>query len=480
MKVKTFLETLKISRIFKNLFFFLAGAFMAVFVLLILIVFFLLGSKKEYESRVYPGVYLGVVSLSGKNQVEVTELLASQQEDLASQKMVLVWRQGENKSWEVTPATIDFILDEIEISKQVFLLGRKESGLAGLEELTRLMLFSQKVEPKYNFNQDKLEALTASMSATIDEPVQEGLFEFKDGKVTAFQPSVTGRQLEKEKVKDLILMAFSQGGVEDEPLVFDLPVTDLIPKVATQTTNNLGIKEFLAVGESFFYDSIPSRIYNIGLATSHLHGQVLAPGETFSFAQKIGTVSAATGYQQAYVIKEKQTILEDGGGVCQVSTTLFRAALNAGLPILERQPHYYRVSFYEQGGYPPGLDATVYPPSPDLKFKNDTPAYILIQASFDKGTKRLAFTLYGTNDGRKTEVAKPIIHSRTEPPEPTYIDDPALAVGVVKQTDQAHWGAKVSFTRKVWDASGQLKEEREFWSNYTAWPAVYLRGTKVP
>jgi len=157
---------------------------------------------------------------------------------------------------------------------------------------------------------------------------------------------------------------------------------------------------------------------------------------------------------------------------------LFRAALNAGLPIVERKAHYYRVGFYEQGGYPPGLDATVYPPSPDLKFKNDTPAHILIQTIVDKEAKRLVFQLYGTSDGRRVEISKPVIHSQIPPPEPVYIDEPSLPAGVIKRIDSAHWGAKVSFTRKVFNADGSLKEEQTFWSNYVAWPAVFQRGVR--
>ena len=99
---------------------------------------------------------------------------------------------------------------------------------------------------------------------------------------------------------------------------------------------------------------------------------LIPPGGTISYNEIVGDISAATGYQPAYIIKDGRTILGDGGGVCQVSTTLFRAGLSAGLPILERHPHAYRVHYYEEGGYKPGLDATVFAPGVDLKMKNDT------------------------------------------------------------------------------------------------------------
>src|SRR5205085_743367 len=129
-------------------------------------------------------------------------------------------------------------------------------------------------------------------------------------------------------------------------------------------------------------------------------GVLIAPGQVFSFSKAIGEVSSFTGYKQAYVIENGKTVLGDGGGVCQVSTTLFRAALNAGLPIVERHPHAYRVQYYEEDSGP-GIDAAVYVPSVDLKFKNDTGHHILIQAYADVENLRLTFDLYGANDGRE-------------------------------------------------------------------------------
>ena len=148
------------------------------------------------------------------------------------------------------------------------------------------------------------------------------------------------------------------------------------------------------------------------------------------------------------MIKEGKTILDDGGGVCQVSSTLFRALLNSGLPITERQAHAYRVSYYEQGSSP-GLDATVYSPSPDLKFVNDTPGYILIEATADTKNYSLVFEIYGTSDGRVASITKPVVTGVVAPPEDLYQDDPSLPSGTIKQIDYKAWGAKVTFNYVV-------------------------------
>jgi vancomycin resistance protein YoaR len=172
---------------------------------------------------------------------------------------------------------------------------------------------------------------------------------------------------------------------------------------------------------------------------------------------------------------EGRTVLGDGGGVCQVSTTLFRAVLAAGLPVLERRAHSYRVGYYEQNS-PPGFDATVYSPTTDFKFKNDTPAYILIQAKADNQTSTLIIELWGTNDGRIAKTTKPVITDQVPPPEDLYQDDPALRAGQIKQVDWKAFGAKVKFDYHV-ERHGEILSHQTFSSNYRPWQAVFLRGT---
>jgi len=200
-------------------------------------------------------------------------------------------------------------------------------------------------------------------------------------------------------------------------------------------------------------------------------------GSSISFNNVLGDVSAFTGYKQAYVIMDGKTVLGDGGGVCQVSTTLFRALLSAGLPIVERRAHAYRVGYYEQG-FPPGLDATVYSPTTDLKFTNDTPAHILIQPKIDTNNLSLVFEIYGTNDGRVATTTKPVITSQTAPPADLYVDDPTIPAGTVKQIEHKAWGAKVIFDYNV-VRNGETLINQRFTSNYRSWGAVFLRGTKI-
>ncbi|TSC64627.1 MAG: VanW family protein [Microgenomates group bacterium Gr01-1014_93] len=318
----------------------------------------------------------------------------------------------------------------------------------------------------------KLKEYLSDLSEKINQPVVEGLFTFNPAsrRVASFKPSQEGRQLNIEKTATLITLALEGKRAKN----ITLPVDITEPKIKTGDVNSLGIKELIGRGISHFAGSIPNRIYNVSLTASRINGVLVPPGEIFSFNQTIGDVSAATGYKQAYVIKSGRTVLDDGGGVCQDSTTLFRAVLNAGLPVVARTAHAYRVGYYEQG-FPPGLDATVFHPSVDFKFKNDTGHHILTQA-YTSGTT-LYVDLYGTSDGRVSTISKSVITNSTPPPPELRQDDPELLKGEVKQVDFPAWGANVSFTRKVTRGGGTLINET-YKSNYKAWQAVYLVGTK--
>jgi len=338
------------------------------------------------------------------------------------------------------------------------------------------------IDFKDSFNEEKIASIAASLAKGINRSPQNAAFRFESGRVTEFKPALKGQNLNieatVEEIKNKLIEVEGQEceeRVKCPAVVAKLVVTTTEPEVSIAEVNNLGIKELLGKGESTFHGSIASREHNVALTAAKLNGILLAPGETFSFNQTIGDVSAETGFQQAYIIKEGRTVLGDGGGVCQDSTTMFRAALDAGLEIVQRNAHAYRVSYYEQNS-PAGIDATVYSPSPDFKFKNDTPAHILIQTTVNTGANYLKIEVYGTSDGRVSTISNARLWDQVPPPPALYQDDPSLPNGQVKQIDWEAWGAKAAFDWKVVRGSETL-HEKTFYSNYRPWQAVYLRGT---
>ncbi|MHB8644963.1 MAG: VanW family protein [Thermomicrobiales bacterium] len=255
-----------------------------------------------------------------------------------------------------------------------------------------------------------------------------------------------------------------------------LPVEIAKPRI-TDDVGALGITTRLGRGISNFTGSDAARAKNIAVAAGYLDDTVVAPGEIFSFLDSIGEISAARGYKDGYVILAEQTVPGIGGGICQVATTMFRAAMYSGVPIEERNPHAYIVGYYQQGGYPIGLDAAVFSPGVDFKFRNETDKYMLIKTAIDSGN--LYISIYGPDLGYTVNISDPVIKNKTSPPNDEYQVDPTLPSGTKKQVEFAKSGEDVAITRTVKASDGKLVRQATFNTHYQAWPNKFLVAKDV-
>jgi vancomycin resistance protein YoaR len=262
----------------------------------------------------------------------------------------------------------------------------------------------------------------------------------------------------------------------------NLVVEKTLPDITSEhSAEDLGITDLVSSQTSYFYGSDNSRINNIATASAKFHGVFVAPGETFSMVEKLGDVSLDEGYAEAWIIYGDRTIKGVGGGVCQVSTTLFRTAFFGGYPIVERNPHSYRVLYYEQnpnGSNNPklaGLDATVYVPVVDFKFTNDSDYWLLMETYVYSNYRQLVWKFYGTSDGRTVEWKTTGLQNRKDPPDPIYEENPDLKEGQIKQVDWAVEGATVTVTRDVYRDGTKLWQDI-FKTKYRPWAAVCQYG----
>ncbi|MBU2028382.1 VanW family protein [Patescibacteria group bacterium] len=253
-------------------------------------------------------------------------------------------------------------------------------------------------------------------------------------KVSLFSLGSPGLKLDKEKSLQIILDYLKNDGQSSQ---LKLSFVEITPSLSINSIDNLGITSLIGEGRSNFRGSPKNRIFNIKVAASRFDGILIKPGEEFSFVKILGEVDGEHGYLPELVIKKDKTEPEFGGGICQVSTTTFRAAINSGLKITARKNHAYPVQYYN----PQGMDATVYIPRPDLRFVNNTPAHILIQTKIE-GTE-LIFKFFGTDDGRKIEIIGPKITER-----------------------KPDGSMKATFSQKVSDKDGALFIDDTFNSNY--------------
>lgn len=422
--------------------------------------------QQRYMDRVYPGVFIKGTDFGGKTEPEVLNYFLQKNSKIAQTKIVFSYK-GDTVS--VSAKKLGIAYNAPLLSDQAFSVGRSKNLFSNISIVFQAYFTGIDLSPSYNFSQDYLKQEIKPFEQKIDVMPVDALFTFQNNKVTAFKPSRDGQEIDMDRLSKIINNYIVSIVSSKRPKVINItiPVMKVKPVLTTDKANTFGIKELIGSGTSLFKDSMDSRVYNINLASQRLNGILVAPNETFSFDKALGDISAFTGYKQAYVIANGRTVLGDGGGVCQVSTTFFRALLNAGLPIVERHAHAYRVGYYEEDS-PPGLDATIYSPTVDLKFRNDTGNYILIQSVINLSQDRLTFFLYGKKDGRTVVMTNPVITSQTPPPPPLYQDDPSLPKGEIKQVDFAAWGADVYFTRKVFK-NGKLIISDKFVSNYQPW-----------
>ncbi len=327
-----------------------------------------------------------------------------------------------------------------------------------------------------NFQTDKINLYTQNIAKSLGREPVDAIFKFENGQVLEFKPAQNGVVINSDKLSKEIVFAFINLEKSKEKQEKLNPSFESIePKIKNSDVNDLGLKELLGSGTSTFKHSNATRNINIAKGSSIVNRILVAPGDTFSFVKSLGEVTLEAGYKQAYIIRQGKTELDVGGGVCQVSTTLFRAMLNAGLNITERKNHAYRVSYYEEDSKP-GFDATVFIPSPDLKFINDTGHHVLIQSVLDMDNRRLTYEIYGTSDGRKVSITNYRQWDSTPPPPDVWIDDPTLPVGKVIKDEQAIRGLKTAFDWTVTDQNGNILHQKTFQSNFAAWAAVYRRG----
>lgn len=225
-------------------------------------------------------------------------------------------------------------------------------------------------------------------------------------------------------------------------------------KINSESLESLGLRELIATGYSDFSGSPSNRRHNIRIGAGRFNGMLLAPEETFSFTANMGEITAAYGYLPELVIINNETRPEYGGGLCQVSTTAFRAALNAGFPITARRPHSFPVAYYE----PFGTDAAIFYPEPDLRFKNDSSAHLLIQTRIEgdylyfdffgtKNTNRVAFAGNKEGAGAVDLVEKVTPH-------------------IYARDGRGPGSFRALFYRFVFHSGGKLIRTDRFYSNY--------------
>lgn len=332
---------------------------------------------------------------------------------------------------------------------------------------------------------DKLRTYLAGLAPSLSRAPQNANFIFNDDthELEVTRSSVVGREIDVDKSMKAIQEKMYAG---EHTIPLAINYTD--PPLTDQTRGeDIGVRELIHTETSYFYGSGASRVQNIQAAASKFHGVMVPPGDTFSMASTIGDITLDNGFAEALIIIGGQTVKGVGGGVCQVSTTLFRAAFFAGFPIVERYAHAYRVYYYEKTAGNridtnlAGLDATVFVPIVDFKFTNDTPYWLLMETYVDPSNSSITWKFYSTSDNRRVEWNTTGATNIVPAPEPLYRENPDLPNGTIKQVDWKADGADVTVTRTVYRNDAVYIQDT-IYTHYEPWQDVYEYGpgTELP
>lgn len=401
---------------------------------------------------------LAVVIVEDLPQILDASAQAEIARNILSQPLTLQAADGVGGPWVLQPETLAGMLSIERVSTAngaKYQIGLEQAALQAFLAPLSPGLEREAADAKYLFNDDTLE-LDVIHSAVI-------------GRDLLINESIT--QINQELA----------AGAHQINLVFDY----INPTMTDETTGaDLGITELVSVQTTYFYGSSAGRMQNIQAAAERFHGLMVPPGATFSMVENIGEISLDTGFAEALIIYGDRTIKGVGGGVCQVSTTLFRTVFFGGYPIVERYSHAYRVYYYElmASGHGnddlAGLDATVYSPIVDFKFQNDTPYWLLMEVYVDIPTRSIMWKFYSTNDGRVVDWSTSGLQNIIKPPKPLFEETKDLAKGKIKQVDWAVEGADVTITRTV-TRDDEVIIYDEFTTHYNTWQTVceYGKGT---
>jgi vancomycin resistance protein YoaR len=294
------------------------------------------------------------------------------------------------------------------------------------------------------------------------------------GDLQITKPGKPGRRIDEARAQTLVLTAL--GGQER---TVELPWRATGPPVTEANLDQIGIDELVSVGKSDFAGSADYRVTNIVAGMRRLDGILLAPGEEFSFTSTVGAINAANGFVEGAAIVQNRTQKEFGGGICQDSTTMFRAVFWAGLPITERWEHSFYINWYDKYalgpvGNGPGLDAAIFTGVKDFKFINDTGAWLLVEATANTRTATAQIALYGTRPNREVTLTGYRVYNQVPAPsDPVFVADVEQPAGAVRQSDRARGGMTIDVYRVITE-NGRAREPELFRTRFRSWPNIFV------
>lgn len=416
-----------------------------------------------YEKVILPGVIIEDINLSGKTKEEAFNLIQQKYGDEVLKKKVNI--KGANRTYTIDYSKLNAKYNTEETVNEAFIYGKNHGIFEKYKHIKKPV--EKKIELKFTYDEKPIKELAAGMTKEIDKaPVNASIKMVGRGKFS-ITPEEPGAKLDTEKlVQDI-------NNVINGKLTGDVEVAAKIDNVQASVTKDILSKVNTKISSftTNFASSNANRINNISLATKSINGKLLLPGESFSFNDVVGQRTTARGYKEAGVIINNKLDSGVGGGICQVSTTLYNAVMKANINYTERRHHSLASSYIA-----PGLDATVSYGSIDYKFKN-TLQYPIYIEGYTSG-KNVTFNIYSDSSlaKRTYDLVSEVYGTIT--PNIKYIDDPNMYEGEKEVVEKPSTGYKVRVYRSTYENGKLISKEKLYEETYRKIDGVTKRGTK--
>ncbi|WP_051688182.1 VanW family protein [Desulfofalx alkaliphila] len=414
---------------------------------------------------IMPGIKVRDLNIGGMGKEEAGKRLLLLEKQMKEIPVTLTY--GEER-WQIQLHQVGFEIDKEATLGKAMQLGKKGNVVERLKTKRKISVEGYNLYPVVQVDGEKLAAVIDLYAPHLNVEPQDAAFLIDDNDRVKITPSRTGRRVNIEKIK---------GSLEKEILassdiVMAIPVEDVPPAYSTEDIENMGIDGLLSTYTTKFDASLINRSYNIKVAANALDGLLVTPGQEVSFNEVVGPRSSEAGYKSAQVIINNEFVEDVGGGVCQVSSTLYNAVLLADLIVSHRKNHSIPVTYV-----PIGRDATVVYEYVDFKFQNNTGRCLYIKATVGEG--QLTIKIFGNSRANREVIINSWIEEVIEP-EIIYEEDENLKQGqqVVKQEGVRGYVAHAE--RVVMIEGVVIKREQLPVSKYSPINKIIAVGTASP
>ncbi|MGE5572511.1 MAG: VanW family protein [Bacteroidota bacterium] len=394
--------------------------------------------------RIVNGVQVADVPVGGLTREEAARVVAAFVQEVVMQPITLLW---ESESWQLEPADIGLEARIAETVERAMAVGRTGPWLARWRERRAVAARGWQIQLAVTVDEDLFRDIVFELSSEIDVPAEDAGFTIAPDDTVRVRPAVVGRRLDASGLGAAIREAL----VRRTGRTVHLTVEPVLPQVTTEQVEAMGIRKCIAAYTTKFSPGNAARVHNIRAAAQAINGVLVAPDEVFSFNAVVGPRSKEAGYLDAPVIVEDELVPGVGGGICQVSSTLYNAVLLAGLDVVARANHSVAPTYV-----PVGRDATVAYDYIDFRFRNDGPGHVMMASHLGKDS--VTIKIYGDAPADREVLIRTEVEEKI-PPGVVRKEDMSLASGQEVVDDEGAWGYVVSVYRII--KVGDVEKSKE-------------------